>query len=525
MNADTLLENFEILAEAPGGISRLRELVIALAVSGQIVKMRMHDDDTVDDLLQCTAGEVDPYPEMSEKRFDIPLHWTWVPLASIARHQLGKMLNTGKMKGERVKYLRSVNVRQDGRIDLSDVKEMLIPIDELEKYSVKLDDVFVNEGGDVGRNAIWLIESEERFAFQNQLHRLRPICGVSSRYLQLVFRDAKSRGVIAELSSGVTIQHFSASSIRKLAIPLPPLAEQKRIVAKVDELMALCDQLEQQQRLRDNLRIATRKSAIDAISTATTPEELETAWKRINSNWEVIADTPESVGTLRQLLLDLAVRGLLVSQSRNDQAAIEFLKKFSKKLERLPDVRGDVPFQIPESWIWVTFSEISKNRDSERIPLSKLSRENRKGKFDYYGASGVIDSIDDYLFDKPLLLIGEDGANLVNRSTPIAFIATGKYWVNNHAHVIDSFDTDALKYLALAINQMDLKPFLTGTAQPKLNQAKLNKLRIPLPPHAEQKRIVAKVDELMALCDQLEARLKVRSEVAEKFARSVVNAA
>lgn len=110
-------------------------------------------------------------------------------------------------------------------------------------------------------------------------------------------------------------------------------------------------------------------------------------------------------------------------------------------------------------------------------------------------------------FDKPLLLIGEDGANLINRSTPIAFIARGQYWVNNHAHVLDGISEGFLRFIEMHINAIDLKPYVTGTAQPKMNQAKMNSIPIALPPEAEQNRIIAKVDELMALCDQLEAQL------------------
>lgn len=129
------------------------------------------------------------------------------------------------------------------------------------------------------------------------------------------------------------------------------------------------------------------------------------------------------------------------------------------------------------------------------------------------GASGVIDCIDDYLFDKPLILVGEDGANLVLRSAPIAFIATGKYWVNNHAHVLDAIEEICLRYLAVFFNAIDLKPYVTGTAQPKLNQAKMKGIVVPLPPLAEQHRIVSRVDELMGLLDRLEAARAAR-EVA-----------
>lgn len=106
-----------------------------------------------------------------------------------------------------------------------------------------------------------------------------------------------------------------------------------------------------------------------------------------------------------------------------------------------------------------------------------------------------------------MLLIGEDGANLINRSTSIAFIARGQYWVNNHAHVLDGFSEEHLRYVALFINAIDLKPYVTGTAQPKMNQAKMNSIPVALPPLQEQHRIMRKFDELMTLCDQLEASL------------------
>lgn len=148
------------------------------------------------------------------------------------------------------------------------------------------------------------------------------------------------------------------------------------------------------------------------------------------------------------------------------------------------------------------------SRDGERIPVSKEERQIRAKTYDYYGASGVIDKIDGFLFDKPLLLIGEDGANLINRSTPIAFIARGKYWVNNHAHVLDGISESFLRFIEIYINATDLKPYVTGTAQPKMNQAKMNSIPVAVPPEAEQGRIVAKVEALMALCDGLEAALR-----------------
>lgn len=152
---------------------------------------------------------------------------------------------------------------------------------------------------------------------------------------------------------------------------------------------------------------------------------------------------------------------------------------------------------IPEGWSFARFGTVVYNRDSERIPLSVSERSRLKKTYDYYGASGVIDKVDKYLFDKDLLLIGEDGANLINRSTPIAFIATGKYWVNNHAHVLDCIDNVFMRYICLYINSISLVEYVTGTAQPKMNQEKMNSIMVLVPPYKEQIRILKKVEEVL----------------------------
>ena len=166
------------------------------------------------------------------------------------------------------------------------------------------------------------------------------------------------------------------------------------------------------------------------------------------------------------------------------------------------DISDEIPFEIPENWAWCRFGNLVFNRDSERIPLSVDERKGLKKIYDYYGASGVIDKVDNYLFDKPLLLIGEDGANLINRSTPIAFIARGQYWVNNHAHVIDCINEDLLQYVCTFINAISLVDYVTGTAQPKMNQEKMNSILVAVPPLAEQKRIIAKLEQVLPLAEE-----------------------
>ena len=166
-------------------------------------------------------------------------------------------------------------------------------------------------------------------------------------------------------------------------------------------------------------------------------------------------------------------------------------------------IADEIPFEeLPEGWAWARLESALFNRDAERVPVSVADREKLDKIYDYYGASGVIDKVDSYLFDKPLLLVGEDGANLLTRSKPIAFMARGKYWVNNHAHVLDGISESYLEYIALYINSISLAPYVTGTAQPKMNQAKMGLIFIPLPPLAEQRRIVKCVGELMPLVEE-----------------------
>ena len=221
---------------------------------------------------------------------------------------------------------------------------------------------------------------------------------------------------------------------------------------------------------------------------------------------------------LKNSILQLAMQGKLVEQRPKEGTGEELYTKITLEKKQLikkgtvkkekqidPPLDDEVPYDIPDSWVWSRFGDITYNRDSERIPLSISQRATLKKKYDYYGASGVIDKVDQYLFAKPLLLIGEDGANLLNRSTPIAFIAKGKYWVNNHAHVLDMSDNLDMVFVSYYINSISLAKYVTGTAQPKMNQAKMNSIWVPIPPLAEQKRIVAKIEELMPFVDQYAA--------------------
>ncbi|PVX52669.1 restriction endonuclease subunit S [Hallella colorans] len=182
----------------------------------------------------------------------------------------------------------------------------------------------------------------------------------------------------------------------------------------------------------------------------------------------------------------------------------------------------DVPFEVPRGWVWTTLENCTINRDNERIPIASAIRNKQQNKkYDYYGAAGIIDKVDNYIFNERLLLVGEDGANLLSRAKNNAFFAEGKFWVNNHAHILDSYPKKVLDFVAIVINSMNLEMYITGSAQPKLSQDNLNRIPIPLPPFAEQQRIVAEIERWFALIDTIE-KSKEGLETAIKQAKNKI---
>ena len=297
-------------------------------------------------------------------------------------------------------------------------------------------------------------------------------------------------------AKGVAYPAINDNRLYKALIPIPPLEEQFRIVSAIESVDML---------IRD---YGVKEEILRTLN----------------------ASFPEA---LKKSILQQAVQGKLVPQDPADEPATVLLERIRAEKHRLVRegkikkdkhesvifrrdnshyelvdgvercIDEELPFEIPESWVWVRFGTALINRDAERIPLSVSERSRLEKKYDYYGASGVIDKVDRFLFEKPLLLIGEDGANLLLRSKPIAFIATGQYWVNNHAHVLDSVAGLSLDYVSLYINAINLAPYVTGTAQPKMNQEKMNSILMPIPPTNEQQYIVKKVQELFSICNQL----------------------
>jgi restriction endonuclease S subunit len=194
--------------------------------------------------------------------------------------------------------------------------------------------------------------------------------------------------------------------------------------------------------------------------------------------------------------------------------------------ENLPTafLRGVLSTLAAQQWPRLPFGKIVENFDGIRVPLKQSDRAKRQGEFPYYGASGIIDQIDAFIFDGDFLLVAEDGANLVARSTPIAFKASGKFWVNNHAHVVQPKAGVLLEFLEHFFAAADIRDFVTGSAQPKLSQGSLNAIPVPVPPMEKQRQIcsqlAAELSGVTTLRDQLEQKLATVEKIPTALLRS-----
>ena len=180
--------------------------------------------------------------------------------------------------------------------------------------------------------------------------------------------------------------------------------------------------------------------------------------------------------------------------------------------------------EVPEGWEVVPLRYAFLNQDYRRIPLAGVDRADMEKKYPYYGASGVIDHVEDYIFDETLILVAEDGANLLSRSTPLAFLATGKYWVNNHAHILKPISGD-IGYWVAVLQTFDYTPLITGAAQPKLTADRLGGIILPKPPEPEQTAIAAYLDRETATIDQLVAKVEAAIARLLEYRTALITAA
>ena len=220
---------------------------------------------------------------------------------------------------------------------------------------------------------------------------------------------------------------------------------------------------------------------------------------------------------LKRDILYRAIQGKLVPQlisegtgrsllEENNNKKASFPTDIQKRIGKAckPILETELLFDIPETWEWERFGNLVINYDSQRKPVTKSDRKSIKGLYDYYGATGAIDKVDEFIFNGEYLMIGEDGGNFfVDRDN--SFIAKGAFWANNHVHVVKPITCD-INYLKVCLDAYDLPNLglINGIAVPKLNQENMNSILVPVPPLAEQKRIVAKIEELLPLIDRYE---------------------
>jgi len=217
---------------------------------------------------------------------------------------------------------------------------------------------------------------------------------------------------------------------------------------------------------------------------------------------------PDNIGEQRK------IADFLIALDRRieaQQSLVDNLKKYKRGVVSAilshQIIFSDADGKPYPEWTSCTLQDAVDFLDGQRKPLESADRARRPGAYPYYGASGIIDYIDDFIFDEPLLLLGEDGANIINRSTPLCFIATGKYWVNNHAHVMRPKSGHNLKFLCELLESLDYTRYNTGTAQPKLNQEKCRGIELVLPIYEEQCRIADFLSSLDQKSEREQANL------------------
>jgi type I restriction enzyme S subunit len=215
-------------------------------------------------------------------------------------------------------------------------------------------------------------------------------------------------------------------------------------------------------------------------------------------------------------ILDDAFESIELAKSHAEQN----LKNAKELLESYID---DIFQNGNSKWELKTLNTISENLDSKRIPITKNVRS--EGSIPYYGASGIVDYVAEYLFNEELLCVSEDGANLLARTYPIAFSISGKTWVNNHAHVLKFKDLDTQKFVEIFLNSIKLDDYVSGMAQPKLNQTMLNKIPIPYPTIVEQKSIVNKIEMLTIETKRLESLYQQKLNDLEELKKSILQKA
>lgn len=560
------------------GIKKLRELILELAVRGKLVPQDPNDEPVSILLSKVSKEQKSANPKRKAKNgseltqnsdykkpFALPIGWVWVSLESIGNIFNGNSISSSIKQS---KYTNLVSglpfiATKDvgyGWDELDYGNGVLIPLNETGfRVAHKSAVLICAEGGSAGKKCGI---TKQDICFGNKLFAIELYGEIEPNYILANYLTPTFFQQFTGKMTGI-IGGISSASFSQLMIPLPPLAEQRRIVAKVDELMDLCDQLEQQQ--TDNLggQQTLVQTLLDTLTQAADTAEFEQAWSRIADHFDTLFTTEPSIDQIKQTLLQLAVMGKLVPQNPDDEPVSETIKrikankahliacgkaKFEKPLD--PTTQETVPFSVPRGWEWQKIDSLvfsvrndirtgpfgsSLHKDdhrSEGVPVWGIESINKNGSFSgrnkIYLDLKKAQELSSFAVKGGDIIISRSGTVgelcRLPDNIPQGLISTNlmKISLDNQIILPDYF---CLLFKGAQSIDSQLAELCFGSTRLFLTQSILTKLLFPIPPLAEQHRIVAKVDELMALCDALKARIAAAQTTQLQLADAIVEQA
>ncbi|MEI6609077.1 MAG: restriction endonuclease subunit S [Deltaproteobacteria bacterium] len=547
------------------GMKKLRELILELAVRGKLVPQDPNDEPA-SVLLEKIAKEKarlikegklkkqEPLPKITEeeKPFELPDGWCVIQLGNIGYWAIGSgfPLNEQGVEGEGILFSKVSDMNLPGND-----KFLLTATNTISKESANRLKIYVHSkgtvifpkiGGAIATNKRRILVRPT--AIDNNCLGLSPTCGISSEYLYLYLTSID----FTKYQAGTSIPALSQGSLALITLGLPPLTEQCRIVAKVDELMAICDHLEQQQTDSKAAHQTLVEALLATLTNVANQDEFAEAWQLIASHFNVLFTTEQSINQLKQTILQLAVMGKLVPQDPKDEPASVLLARIAKekarlikegkikKQEPLPEIsENENPFELPERWEWTRLGNLSANihygytasaeHGNSGIRLLRITDiQNDSVNWETVpGCEIEEDKANDYLLENEDILIARTGGT-IGKSYLVENIDVKAVFASYLIRVkrIEGMYSPFIKtYLGSQLYWQQLYKNSMGTGQPNVNATALKGLVFPIPPLAEQHRIVAKVDELMALCDSLKDRLNEAQTTQIQLADTIVEQA
>lgn len=565
-----IYENFETLASAPNGIEKLRELILQLAVQGKLVPQDPKDESAAK-LLERIRKEKEkliaegkikkqkPLLEISEDEipFELPKGWEWVRLVEIcSKTGAGSTPLGGRSVyvDDGIPFLRSQNVWNDG-VRLAGVANITRDIHErMNGTHVDMGDILINiTGASIARCAVFTEITKEANVSQH-VAIIRLIDKKANQFVHKTLISPYIYNEIMNIQVGISREGLSMGRLQQFIIPIPPLAEQKRIVEKVDRLMALCDELEERRNKKIACRTKLNESCLHKLLNPKDPKRFAVHWNRIRDNFDLLYDNAGNVKKLRQAILQLAVQGKLVPQDPEYEPASKLLVRIRKEKEKLiaegkirpqEQIANNIEdlLTIPKEWKYCYFDDIAANEHNalKAGPFgSSLTKSMYAAAgFKIYGQEQVIPSnpyIGDYYINeskfrelsackvKPddilISLVGTIGKVLILPPDCEPGI------INPRLIKISLYKTINRKYIRLYLKSPPAKKLMKdnshGGTMEILNLKILRSMPIPLPPILEQNKIVEQVEKLMVLCDELEEKLNRGEESSRKLLDAVV---